>query len=262
MGMSSRRRLERRVLAAASLRHPVRWWRWLLAHRLLISVATAIVVLVGYVAAVWAAPRLFGMPEVAGTPDAAAVLASRHNARLLMVSLAGALVVGVGLLYTARNYRLAHRGQVTDRFTKALERLGSPELYVRIGGIHALAHVMRDSGDHSSDIAEVLVAFVRHRAPRATSDDDARSPIYPRPSLPAEPDPDVQAALTALGRRPHRPGAQQRMDLHGLHLQGADLFGAQLEGASLGGAQLQGANLGAAQLQAQTFVGPNCSERS
>ncbi|MCA2217660.1 hypothetical protein [Jidongwangia harbinensis] len=114
-----------------------------------------------------------------GTPDPAAVLTSRYNSRLLMVSLAGALVVGVGLLYTARSYRLAHRGQVTDRFTKTLERLGSPELYVRIGGIHALAQVMRDSGDHSGDIVEVLVAFVRHRAPRHVLDGDTGSPIYP-----------------------------------------------------------------------------------
>jgi len=53
-----------------------------------------------------------------------------------------------GLLYTARNYRLSRRGQVTDRFTTALERLGSSELYVRIGGVHALEHVMRDSADH------------------------------------------------------------------------------------------------------------------
>ena len=57
--------------------------------------------------------------------------------------------------------------QVTDRFTKALERLGSSELYVRIGGVHALEHVMRDSADHHDDVIEVLTEFIRDRAPAA-----------------------------------------------------------------------------------------------
>jgi hypothetical protein len=42
-----------------------------------------------------------------------------YNARVLVVSLAGAVVVLAGLLYTGRKYRLSHRGQVTGRFTKA-----------------------------------------------------------------------------------------------------------------------------------------------
>lgn len=49
----------------------------------------------------------------------------RYNARLLVISVGGALVVIIGLLYTARTYRLSHRGQITERFTKALEQLGA-----------------------------------------------------------------------------------------------------------------------------------------
>ena len=90
----------------------------------------------------------------------------RYNARVLVISVGGAIVVGTGLLYTARNYRLSRRGQVTDRFTIALERLGSTELYVRIGGVHALEHVMRDSPDHHDDVIEVLTEFIRGRVPR------------------------------------------------------------------------------------------------
>lgn len=62
-------------------------------------------------------------------------------------------------------HRLSRRGQVTDRFTVALERLGSSELYVRIGGVHALEHVMRDSAGHHNDVIEVLTEFIRDRAP-------------------------------------------------------------------------------------------------
>ena len=90
----------------------------------------------------------------------------RYDARVLVISVGGAIVVGTGLLYTARGYRLSRCGQVTDRFTVALERLGSGELYVRIGGVHALEHVMRDSAEHHNDVIEVLTAFIRNRAPR------------------------------------------------------------------------------------------------
>ena len=69
----------------------------------------------------------------------AAAAQVRYNARVLVISVGGAIVVGTGLLYTARNCRLSRRGQVTDRYTIALERLGSSELYVRIGGVHALS---------------------------------------------------------------------------------------------------------------------------
>ncbi|MEU4472377.1 pentapeptide repeat-containing protein [Micromonospora sp. NPDC023888] len=209
-----------------------------------------------------------------------------HNARLLFITGAGALVVAIGLSYTALTYRLSHRGQVTDRFTKALERLGSAELYVRIGAIHSLTHVLRDSADHHADVLQVLVAFVRQRAPRVTGN-DSPNPIYPRPNLRTEPDSDVQAAMTVIAARVRRPrheppgildlarldltgvrlpkgqlqgaylaGAQmQRADLRGAQLRGADLRGAQMQRADLRGAQLRGADLTEAQLQVAELSG-------
>jgi hypothetical protein len=61
---------------------------------------------------------------------------------------AGLLAAGA-LLFTARNFILSREGQVTDRYTKAIEQLGSDKLDVRIGGIYALERVARDSArDH------------------------------------------------------------------------------------------------------------------
>ncbi len=93
----------------------------------------------------------------------------RYNARILVISVGGAVVVGLGLLYTARTYSLSHRGQITDRFTKALEQLDADQLYVRVGGIQALGRLMHDSPIHHDDIIEVLTAFVRDRAPMTPS---------------------------------------------------------------------------------------------
>ncbi|KAB2341627.1 pentapeptide repeat-containing protein [Actinomadura rudentiformis] len=165
----------------------------------------------------------------------------RHSARLLVVSAGGAVVVAVSLLYTARSYRLSHRGQVTDRFTKALERLSSGDIDARLGGIHALAHVAADSRPHHDDVVEVLEAFLRRRAPKARRDDGPA--LAPRPRMPERPDSDVQAALTALGRRPRRP-ERRNLDLSDLHLARARLADLDLRNVYLRGADLRGANLG------------------
>lgn len=66
--------------------------------------------------------------------DGAARSAALGQFRLALVQVAAAVGAGIALLFTAFNYRLTRRGQVTDRFTKALERLGSDQMYVRIGG--------------------------------------------------------------------------------------------------------------------------------
>src|SRR5258706_1276637 len=126
----------------------------------------------------------------------------RYNARILVISVGGAVVVGLGLLYTARTYSLSHRGQITDRFTKALEQLDADQLYVRVGGIQALGRLMHDSPIHHDYIIEVLTAFVRDRAPMTPS----------APPVAESPPADVQAALTVLAHRPRRPERRAAAD--------------------------------------------------
>lgn len=175
---------------------------------------------------------------------------ARYDARVLVISIGGAIVVGVGLLYTARNYRLSHRGQVTDRFTKALEQLGSSALYVRIGAIHALEHVMRDSARHQRDVVEVLVAFIRDSAPPSAGRLDEIAEPYTRPTL------DIQAALTALARRP--PRAESWMiDLRDLYLAGARLRSAKLSNADLSRTNLSQAEMNNADLSGAWLMEAN-----
>jgi Pentapeptide repeats (8 copies) len=243
-----RRRMHDLAIIARS--RPSRIAGWTSAAILALAAAAA------YGLALWRAPGWMH----AKTPQ------DRYNARVLVISAGGALVVGTGLLYTARNYRLSRRGQVTDRFTVALERLGSGELYVRIGGVHALEHVMRDSPGHHDDVIEVLTEFIRDRAPRHAWQSDSQAWMHPvtgsDPDLPAVPTPDIQAALTALGHRPRRPERQKIVltDLHltnarlrdanltGANLDSADLTSAELHSADLTGAGLGGADLTVAQL--------------
>jgi uncharacterized protein YjbI with pentapeptide repeats len=212
---------------------------------------------------VWHAPALL-VPDLGDVAPAAPMsraerATASHNARLLVISAAGALVVVIGLVYTARNYRLANRGQVTDRFIKALERLGSTEMYVRVGGVHALAHVLRDSADHHTDVLQVLVAFVRDRT-LWTATGETPSGIRSKP--PAEPDPDVQEALSAIATRSVRPDHEPAGILHlaGLHLTGVQLPGARLRGADLTGAKLQDARMPEADLSEAMLSEANLSD--
>jgi hypothetical protein len=260
-----------KTLAITRIRFEQLWPRLKSPLALLAGVTAAIT----YSLALWRIPDL--MPHAETQQD-------RHDARLLVISVGGAIVVITSLLYTARNYQLAHRGQVTDRFVKALEQLGSDEPHSRIGAVYALEHVMRDSARHHNDVSEVLAAFVRHDAP-------ASSETGP---LPDKPDREVQAALTALTCRPYRVG-QKDLDLSGVHLAGAvlcgpavnlayfrdanradtrfrrkgviptDLEGANLTGAILGGgvrhkgAVLTEANLRGADLTGALIIGVDLS---
>jgi hypothetical protein len=85
--------------------------------------------------------------------------------------------------------------QITDRYTKAIEQLGSKELAVRIGGIYALERLTVDSDRDHGTITEVLCALVRSNRP------GVHSRVERATEMPA----DIQAALTVLGRppRPH-----------------------------------------------------------
>jgi Pentapeptide repeats (8 copies) len=233
-----------RVLAVVARTRTARVAGWALAGILGLAAATA------YGVALWRAP---GWEHATTAQD-------RYNARVLVISIGGAIVVGTGLLYTARNYRLSRRGQVTDRFTIALERLGSSELYVRLGGVHALEHVMHDSAEHHDDVIEVLTAFIRDRAPRRGH--QVWHPVtgsVPDPDLPVKPAPDIQAALTALAHRPARP-ERQPIELVGVHLASGELprvnlTEAKLDGADLSHADLSYANLARADLRGANLTG-------
>ena len=125
------------------------------------------------------------------------------------------------------------------------------------------APVRSDSPDHHRDVVEgpgpPRTPDLAQPETAATST-QAQALLASRlRDLPEEPAPDVQAALTVLGRRPrhHRRHEPEHLDLHGLHLAQADLAGANLTGAQLGGANLTGAQLFRADLTGARLDGAN-----
>ena len=183
---------------------------------------------------------------------------ARDTARGWLLTLGVGLFVGIALMFIARTLALLRRGQVTDRYTKAIEQLGSGELDVRIGGIYALEGVARDSATDHPTVMVVLTAFVREhsREPWPPPDSPRTTWITWRGRFRAggrpqerSARPDIQAAVTVLGRR------DARRDIQPIHLNGADLTATDLRDANLGGADLTEATLRDADLTRADLAG-------
>ena len=98
----------------------------------------------------------------------ALLLTARDAARQQLLTAAAGLFAVGALGFTALNFTLSRRtfelteqGQVTERYTKAVEQLGSDKLDVRIGGIYALERIARDSARDHPTVMQVLTAFIR-----------------------------------------------------------------------------------------------------
>jgi hypothetical protein len=149
--------------------------------------------------------------------DVGSVMGSVHetavdNARGRLLTLGAGLFAAGALVFTARNFTLSREGQVIDRYTKAIEQLGSEKLDVRIGGIYALERVARDSARDHPTVMEVLTAFIReHSHEQWPPADHPASREQERSTRP-----DVQAALTVVGRRdPARLAERARLGVNG-----------------------------------------------
>lgn len=156
---------------------------------------------------------------------------------------AGALVfTGLSLNATRDQVALAEQGQVTDRYTKAVEQLsksGAEHLHSRIGAIYALERLSRDSHRDQPTVINLLSAFVRTTTPPVQAHYQPAARKCGGTATPA----DVQTALTVLGRRDPSFDSGARVDLRGSCLPNADLTGAKFAGADLTGASLTGAEL-------------------
>jgi hypothetical protein len=271
-------RLQRLVRRLEPVAHGVRWS--------FVASAVGVVVFVAVLLAV-----IVYLPPLAIDPRGL----SRTDWLTHVDNLRGHVLQGLGglallgtLYFSARTLRLNRRGQVTERFTKAIEQLASEKLAIRLGGIYALEQIALDSEELHWPVMEVLTAFLRENSATGS----ARSVIealhdHLERATPLAWDPgeagtmqpglatDLQAIATVLGRRPEqrrrseeRTGRQLDLSgvwlpkarLAGAHLEGANLKGARLHWASFVGANLRGANLAGAHLYESHLEGAHLEE--
>lgn len=106
---------------------------------------------------------------------------------------------------------------------------------VRTAAVYALERVARDSDRDRPAIRDVLAAYAREHDP---------APAIKNNADPPEPDTDVAAALTVLGRLPDDPrrgeGVVQTPDLHGIRVPKSQLPDAYLVHANLNDADPAG----------------------
>jgi hypothetical protein len=195
-----------------------------------------------------------------------------NEARKTLAQIVGGLLLLGGLYSSIKTFtlqreteNLQREGQITDRFTKAIDQLGAltpgggvgvngrPKinLEVRLGGIYALERIAIDSPKDHWTIMEILSAYLRENSlPPELHLLRRDEPIQYETGtvrLPA----DIQAAITVIGRR----GSQNEPILSALDLSSAYLAGANLLNANLKGAYLAGTNLNSAILVAADLEG-------
>jgi uncharacterized protein YjbI with pentapeptide repeats len=209
-------------------------WR---RHRALVLIGSALIGITAAAAIVWPITDLIAAHDVgvmAGAQRARQLQMAREAVRTQLLTLGAGVFAAGALVFTARNsifaqraVQLTEQGQVTERYARAIEQLGSEKLDVRIGGIYALERIARDSARDHPTVMEVLAAFVREH-----SREPWPLPAHGTALTGRSTRPDVQAAMTVIGRRTTEYDGGQ-IDLRGANLSGADLGGAQLDGANL-----------------------------
>ena len=217
---------------------------------------------------IWYGPDLIARHDIGNVTGPLRILRlqeARNAARGQLLTLGAGLFAAAALIFTALNFNLLRRnseqadqwqrrthelteqGQVTDRYTKAIEQLGSEKLDVRIGGIYALERIARDSPRDHPTVMEVLAAFIREHSREQWPLAQAAADAPERATRP-----DVQAAVTVIGRRNRRHDLGYinlvRANLTGANLSFADLTKANLSEAVLSRAVLTGAKLAEAHL--------------
>jgi hypothetical protein len=179
-------------------------------------------------------------------------IASRIISLITPATAIGALIfTGLSLNATRDQIAIAQQSQYTDRYSRAIEQLGrqgSDQLQIRLGGIYALERLARDSPRDQPTIIEVLTTFVRTSTPpKALEPGGPKCPDAP-------PTPDIQAALTVLGRRVTVHDDDAIINLNNLCLNGANLEAANLNKAMLNDAHLRKANFVGAHLNDAQFI--------
>ena len=212
-----------------------------------------------------------------GVAILAAVVVILVLIRSTRLALGAGLLAAGALIITARSYRHARRrlevtqpGRVTGRHTGAIGKLDSRRLKTRIGGVYDLERIALGSAADHSTMMEVLAEFIREHSrekwpPRALEPaaDDERELAADDDWSARSTRPDVQAALTVIGRRNQandcRPVNLNRADLTAADLTGAQLTGVQLCAANLTNADLINADLADAQLVGAKLTTANLS---
>lgn len=217
---------------------------------------------------------LWKLPSLFAQADTRAFALDVVKTVITALGLIATFVAGIGLFVnywsSEKNIQLTQERLVTDRFSKAIEQLGSDKDEVILGGIYSLERIAKDSPKDQATIIEILSTFIRKNSPN--HDNTSAIPIADQSNqLTNKPNKNrqvnnpvtitIQAALTVIGRRNQldRKIYKDFVDLTNTNLSGAKLFEGNLSGAILWKANLFKAELSLANLSDTNLFGANLS---
>ncbi|MGD0073226.1 MAG: pentapeptide repeat-containing protein [Candidatus Binataceae bacterium] len=211
----------------------------------------------------WLVPKWQVAPLIAAHAPAKDIFDAENAARTTLAQIFGGLVLVAGAVFAGWQVNVARQGQataregqITERFTRAIDQLGNDKLAARLGGIYALERIAADSMRDAWPIMETLTAFVRENVPWSPKPDNPASGVTPG-SEPPKPRADIQAIATVIGRRSQTFLAGEwlnRLDLHATDLRGIRFVDAHLERANLKDAHLEVAFLVEPDLGSASFA--------
>src|SRR5262249_3829630 len=135
--------------------------------------------------------------QVAAVPEMEDRIDLESKSRQTLAQILGGAAFLIGLYFTAQTLRTTQEGQITDRFTKAIDQLGKDTLAVRLGGIYALERIARDSEPDHWAVMEVLTAFVREQTQgRLDTSQSWFAKLFPKDHDVSKPSADIEAILT------------------------------------------------------------------
>lgn len=204
-----------------------------------------------------------------------------RNTGFLFVTMFGAPFLAWRALSTSIQAHAAEHGQLTERFTRAVEQLAAvhqqptvleiseqivkldtekPNIGIRIGGLFALERISRNSESDHIAVMEIVSAYIRDRANLNSSENLDTKLLYPLSINPKsnsqtyQPPLDISVALKLLSQRneeriKYEINERFWLDLSNVSFLQCDMEKAKLSYASLSNTDFTDAFLGAAQLK-------------
>ncbi|MFF3200685.1 pentapeptide repeat-containing protein [Streptomyces sp. NPDC002962] len=243
------------------------WPVRLVRHRATAAVLAGVVGLAVLGAVLVLLPGVVVDHDLAGARVAAQDrLKAVNDVRTTLLQAVGGMVVLFGAYATWRQLRVSQdglratqEGYVTDRFSTAVDQLGSDKLATRIGGLHALWRIAEHSARDREAVISIQAAYLRTHlpwppaGPGAPTTDVPINDVVPLEVRAA----DAQVALTGLGVLLLQPREQSWVNLSVTDLRRADCDGLWLHEVNLDRSCMEAAGLYHANLTQASLVAVN-----
>jgi hypothetical protein len=162
-------------------------------------------------------------------------LQMENQVRTVWAQIFGGVFIFAGLAFAWLRIEISRRGQITDRYIRAIDQLGSDNTVVRLGAIYGLERIADESSQEHWAIVDVLTSYIRHASPWT----DERGAQPPQPSS------EVNAILAILARRNRSSETRDQSILLGrADLRRCNLFVSHFERANLNYLHLENAVAG------------------